>query len=84
VSCRPFIALHESAIGTQEPRRRIAIGSAYWGAAEIVRGGAEPPPVDPKETLSSMAPRRQIMKLALIAIGLLATTGVVYAACVFC
>ena len=30
------------------------------------------------------APRRQIMKLALIAIGLLATTGVVYAACVFC
>jgi hypothetical protein len=30
----------------------------------------------------SMAPRS--MKLALIAIGLLATTGVVYAACVFC
>jgi len=28
--------------------------------------------------------RRQIMKLALIAIGLLTTTGVVYAACVFC
>jgi hypothetical protein len=26
----------------------------------------------------------EIMKLALIAIGLLATTGVVYAACVFC
>ena len=30
------------------------------------------------------SPRRLIMKLALIAIGLLATTGVVYAACVFC
>jgi len=29
-------------------------------------------------------PRRQIMKLLLIALGLLATTGVVYAACVFC
>ncbi len=29
-------------------------------------------------------PRRRIMKLALIAMGLLATTGVVYAACVFC
>jgi hypothetical protein len=28
--------------------------------------------------------RRQIMKLVLIALGLLATTGVVYAACVFC
>ena len=28
--------------------------------------------------------RRWIMKLALIALGLLATTGVVYAACVFC
>jgi hypothetical protein len=28
--------------------------------------------------------RRMIMKLALIALGLLATTGVVYAACVFC
>jgi preprotein translocase subunit SecE len=28
--------------------------------------------------------RRQIMKLLLIALGLLATTGVVYAACVFC
>jgi hypothetical protein len=26
----------------------------------------------------------EVMKLALIAIGLLATTGVVYAACVFC
>ncbi len=26
----------------------------------------------------------EIMKLALMAIGLLATTGVVYAACVFC
>jgi hypothetical protein len=30
------------------------------------------------------SPRRLIMKLVLIAIGLLATTGVVYAACVFC
>jgi hypothetical protein len=28
--------------------------------------------------------RRQIIKLVLIALGLLATTGVVYAACVFC
>jgi hypothetical protein len=28
--------------------------------------------------------RRQIMKLILIVLGLLATTGVVYAACVFC
>ena len=28
--------------------------------------------------------RRQIMKFVLIALGLLATTGVVYAACVFC
>ena len=27
---------------------------------------------------------QEIMKLALIAVGLLATTGVVYAACVFC
>ena len=31
--------------GTQEPRRRTARGSAYWGVAEIVRGGAEPPPM---------------------------------------
>jgi hypothetical protein len=30
------------------------------------------------------SPRRQIMKLALIVLGLLATTTVVYAACVFC
>jgi hypothetical protein len=28
--------------------------------------------------------RTQIMKLVLIALGLLATAGVVYAACVFC
>jgi hypothetical protein len=28
--------------------------------------------------------RRKIMKLTLIALALLATTGVVYAACVFC
>jgi len=31
-----------------------------------------------------LANRRRIMKLALIAIGLLATGGVVYAACMFC
>jgi len=30
------------------------------------------------------SPRRRIMKLVLIALGLLATTGVVYAACIFC
>jgi hypothetical protein len=29
-------------------------------------------------------PRRLIMKLVLIAVGLLVTTGVVYAACIFC
>jgi hypothetical protein len=29
-------------------------------------------------------PGRQIMKLILIVLGLLATTGIVYAACVFC
>jgi hypothetical protein len=31
-----------------------------------------------------LADRRTDMKIALIALGLLATTGVVYAACVFC
>jgi hypothetical protein len=35
-----------------------------------------------ERTLQS--PRRQIMKLILIVLGLLATTGIVYAACVFC
>jgi hypothetical protein len=30
------------------------------------------------------SPKRRIMKLALIAIGLLATASIVYAACVFC
>jgi hypothetical protein len=32
----------------------------------------------------SSVPRRTIMKLVLIVLGLLATTGVVYAACMFC
>jgi len=31
-----------------------------------------------------VAGRRIDMKMALIALGLLATTGVVYAACIFC
>jgi hypothetical protein len=45
-----FAAVHESGIGTKEPCRRTARGSAYRGAAEIVRGGAELPPMDPKPT----------------------------------
>jgi hypothetical protein len=40
-----LLQLLRSVRGTQEPRRRTGRGSAYWGAAEIVRGGAEPPPM---------------------------------------
>jgi hypothetical protein len=37
-----------------------------------------------KRTLRVIERRTRIMKLALIVLGLLATTGVVYAACIFC
>jgi hypothetical protein len=47
---------------------------------------AEPPflRTDKAKAYILRSPRRQIMKLLLIAIGLLATTGAVYAACIFC
>jgi hypothetical protein len=52
--------------------------SASWGLA--YSGPLQPD----RHERTLQSPRRQIMKLILIVLGLLATTGVVYAACIFC
>ena len=56
----------------------LAVGAP--GSPEHRAGGS---PI-PGRCSTLQSPRRQIMKLILIVLGLLATTGVVYAACVFC
>src|SRR5215831_21176673 len=61
---------------SQDPNRALADWRQATGAVRLGRDGPE--------AYILRSPRRRIMKLALIAIGLFATTSVVYAACVFC
>jgi hypothetical protein len=60
-----------------------ASGLAVGAPGSKCQAGAGGSPI-PGRCSTLQSPRRQIMKLILIVLGLLATTGVVYAACIFC
>ena len=79
-----MLCSHLAASQISLPLSRLAVGAPgsndcqSWGLAHS--GPLQPD----RNELTLQSPRRQIMKLILIVLGLLATTGVVYAACVFC
>jgi hypothetical protein len=60
----------------------LAVGSP-WLYCKPELGLAYYGPLQPDRNERTLH-RRQIMKLILIVLGLLATTGVIYAACIFC